>query len=160
MPREEVEQGLMPSLIDRLIDPDSGGTAWRRGYGLEQMSDAVRRDLEDLLNTRQTQTEAVNAFPEVANSIVAFGLPDLVSLNSVTPQQRAEIGRLIETIVFRFEPRLKDVRASMIDEGDSKERKIRFRIDARLCVDPAPEVAFDTMLELTTGHYSVKQSES
>jgi predicted component of type VI protein secretion system len=36
---------------------------------------------------------------------------------------------------------------------------IRFRVDARLSVDPSPEVAFDTILELTSGHYSVKPSE-
>ena len=43
------QQGLQPSLIDRLLDPGSGGTAWRPGYGLEQMSDAVRRDLRGML---------------------------------------------------------------------------------------------------------------
>ena len=43
----------MPSVLDRLIDPDSDGTAWQRGYGVEQMIDAVRRDLEDLLNTHR-----------------------------------------------------------------------------------------------------------
>ena len=36
------------------------------------------------------------------------------------------------------------------------ERTVRFHIDARLCLDPAPEVAFDTILELTTGHYAVR----
>ena len=46
----------------------------------------------------------------------------------------------------------------MTDAGEGAERRVRFRIDARLCVDPAPEVAFDTVLELMTGHYSVKPS--
>jgi hypothetical protein len=35
---------------------------------------------------------------------------------------------------------------------------VKFRIEGRLCLDPAPEVAFDTTLELTTGHYSVRSS--
>src|SRR5438876_836536 len=40
--RSEAEPGLMPSVLDRLIDPDSGGTAWRRGYGPERnMSEAL-----------------------------------------------------------------------------------------------------------------------
>jgi type VI secretion system protein ImpF len=156
MARIDSQQGLMPSLLDRLIDPDSGGTAWRRGYGVEQMVEAVQRDLEDLLNTRQSHMGISPEFSEVNHSILAYGLPDLTSLNAVTSQQRDEIGRVLEASIAYFEPRLRDIRATMVDAGDGKERTVRFRIEARLCLDPAPEVAFDTILELTTGHYSVK----
>jgi type VI secretion system protein ImpF len=157
MSRIDPMQGLMPSIIDRLIDPESGGTAWRRGYGIEQMMEAVRRDLEDLLNTRQTSMDLSEQFVETRRSIIAYGLPDLLSLDSTTPQQREDIGRVIENIVGIFEPRLREIRATMIDAGE-KTRAVRFHIDARLRVDPAPEVAFDTILELTTGHTSVKPS--
>jgi type VI secretion system protein ImpF len=112
------------------------------------------------LNTRQSHTGQAEAFSEVRRSVLAYGLPDLTSLNSITPQQRAEIGRIIEAIVARFEPRLRDINASMIDPDDGKERTVKFRIAARLNVDPAPEVAFDTILELTSGRYSVQSSES
>jgi type VI secretion system protein ImpF len=166
MAREEAQQGLMPSLLDRLIDPDASGTSWRRGYGLEQMVEAVHRDLEDLLNTRQSHVGLEEEgglskqLVEVNNSIVAYGLPDLTSLNAVTPQQREEIGRVLEIIVAKFEPRLKEVKATIVDANQDKERTVQFRIEAKLCVDPAPEVAFDTILELTTGHYKVNPSES
>jgi type VI secretion system protein ImpF len=156
MPAKEEQQGLMPSIIDRLVDPSSGGTAWRRGYGVEQMVQAVQRDLEDLLNTRQTHVGLPEEFKEVHNSIIAYGLPDLNSLNAISAQQRQQIGRLIETIIARFEPRLKDIRATLVDGSDNKARTLKFRVDARMRVDPAPEVAFDTILELTTGHYSIK----
>ena len=156
MPREEAQVGLMPSLLDRLTDPTSGGTAWRRGYGVEQMVEAVRRDLEDLLNTRQTTHGLSADFPETLSSVIGYGLPDLTTLNSYTTEQRGEIGRLIEQAVAHFEPRLKGIQAIMIEDGGGLERTVKFRIDARLSVDPAPEVAFDTVLELTTGHYLVK----
>lgn len=159
MSRIDPNQGLMPSLIDRLIDPSSGGTAWRRGYGIEQMMEAVRRDVEELLNTRQSTAGLPPEFSEVQNSIVGFGLPDLTTLQAHTDEQRAEIGRLIEMAVMRFEPRLKNVQAVMIDGGGGRERRIKFRIDAKLRVDPAPEVAFDTVLELLTGQYSVRTPE-
>ena len=159
MPRENVEQGLMPSIVDRLIDPESAGTQWRHGYGIEQMVEAVQRDLEELLNTRQVVIDVPESFREVNDSIVTYGLPDLASFNAITPQQREEIGRTLEAIVSRFEPRLKDVRASMISAGNGLERRVQFRVEARLCVDPAPEVAFDTILELSTGHYSVKPTD-
>jgi type VI secretion system protein ImpF len=156
MPSKDEQQGLMPSIIDRLIDPSSGGTAWRRGYGVEQMVQAVQRDLEDLLNTRQSHEGLPPEFKEVHNSIVAYGLPDLNSMNAVTAQQRQQIGRVIEAIIARFEPRLKDIKATLVEGGDNKARSVKFRVDARMRVDPAPEVAFDTILELTTGHYSIK----
>jgi type VI secretion system protein ImpF len=160
MPPVDPEQGLTPSIVDRLIDPGSGGTVWRRGYGVGEMVDAVQRDLENLLNTRQSHPELAADFAEVSRSVVAYGFPDLTTLNAITPQQREEIARLLEEVVSRFEPRLRDVRASLIDSGDGKQREVRLRVEARLCVDPAPEVAFDTILELTTGHYSVKPSEA
>jgi type VI secretion system protein ImpF len=160
MPQNDAEQALMPSILDRLIDPDSEGTAWRRGYSVEQMSDAVKRDLEDLLNTRQSHIGLPEEFVELHRSIHAFGLPDITSLNAITPQQREEIGKVLEAIVERFEPRLREVHATMTDPGDGKERTVKFRIDARLNVDPAPEVAFETVLELMTGHYSVQPAGS
>ena len=159
MAHVDPNEGMTPSVLDRLIDPDSGGTAWRRGYGAEEMIEAVQRDLEHVLNTRQTHMGLPEAFTEVHNSIVTYGLPDFTSLKAVTPQQREDIGRLIATIITRFEPRLSDIRVSLVDAGDSKMPTIRFRVDARLSVDPSPEVAFDTILELTSGHYSIKPSE-
>lgn len=159
MSRVDSQQGLMPSLLDRLIDPESGGSNWRRGYGVEQMMDAVRRDLEDLLNTRQSISGIPDSFQETARSVLGFGLPDLTSLNAITFQQQEEIGRVIEMVVTRFEPRLKDVKAILQEASTGKERSVRFHIEAKMCIDPAPEVAFDTILELTTGQYSVKPSE-
>lgn len=155
MSRTDPNLGILPSVLDRLIDPDSAGTSWRRGYGVEQMTDAVRRDLEDLLNTRQSHTGLSPAFKEVHESLIAYGLPDLTSLNAFTTHQREDIGRVIEAVVARFEPRLKDIRVTMVDSGDNKNRTLTFRIDARLRLDPSPDVAFDTILELTSGHTSV-----
>src|SRR5437879_3342854 len=116
------QQALMPSILDRLIDPESGGTAWRRGYGPDQMSDVVKRDVEELLNTRQSHGGLAEQFVELNRSIYAYGLPDLTSLNAITPQNRAEIGRVLEAVVAQFEPRLRDIEAHLIDAGDGKDR--------------------------------------
>ena len=157
MSRIDTQQPLMPSVLDRLIDPESGGTAWRRGYGVEQIVAVVQRDLEDLLNTRQSHQHLPREFTEVHNSIVGFGLPDLAAVNAYTPKQREEIGRVIEGIIARFEPRLRNVKARMVDAGE-KDRRVRFHIEARLNVDPAPEVGFETVVELITGHTTIKAS--
>jgi type VI secretion system protein ImpF len=161
MRNTKAQDELLPSVLDRLIDPSSGGTGWRRGYSETQMIAAVYRDLEELLNTRQSYTRLLDEFPEVQNSLLAYGLPDLTSFNAITDEQRREIGRVLEAVIARFEPRLKDVCAEVEKaEGTPQlQRTVRFHIKARLCVDPAPAVAFDTILELTTGHYTVTPLE-
>lgn len=148
-------QGLMPSLLDRLIDPEADGTAWQRGYAVEQMAQAVLRDLEDLLNSRQTAQDVPKDCVEVQRSIAAYGMPDLTSVQAITAQQRAAIGRVLETLVMQYEPRLRDVKATLLSPEQQLERRVRFHLTARLRVEPAPEVAFDTILELSTGHSKI-----
>ena len=158
MPRPDPNLGITPSILDRLTDPESGGTAWRRGYGVEEMIACVHRDLEELLNTR-SDTGLPAQFSEVRRSLVGYGLPDLTSLNAITPEQRRQIGQVIEECVAIFEPRLKDIKAVLLDPDGKQERNLRFRIEARLRLDPAPEVAFDTILEVSTGRYSVSPAK-
>jgi type VI secretion system protein ImpF len=156
MARFDPTTRLTPSLLDRLIDQETDrGSA--RGYDHRQMIDVVRRDLEDLLNTRLTNNEVPEAFVEVNRSVVTYGLPDLSSVSADTSEQRADIGRLIERIIERFEPRLRQVRARLV-EGAGGSQTVRFQIHAELNVDPAPEVGFETVLELMTGHASIKES--
>jgi type VI secretion system protein ImpF len=156
MPRFETTTRLTPSLLDRLIDQEvEQGSS--RGYDHRQMIDVVRRDLEDLLNTRLTNTDVPATFVEVNNSVATYGLPDLTSVSADTAAQRAEIGRVIERVIERFEPRLRQVRARLV-ESTGGLQTVRFQITAELNVNPAPEVGFETVLELMTGHASIKES--
>ena len=152
------DQGLMPSMLDRLIDTEADGSIWRRGYGMQQMIAAVHRDLEDLLNTRQSAVGIPIECKELRRSVAQYGMPDLSSIEAITPDQRGAIGRLLEQLVMLHEPRLKDVRATLLEPDQNIMRNVRFRLEARIAVDPAPEVAFDTILELTTGHSTVKRT--
>jgi type VI secretion system protein ImpF len=159
MARVNVNPGLMPSLLDRMIDPESEGTAWQRGYSPRQMMEAVRRDLEDLFNTHQSELDIPEGYEEVRKSIVAYGLPDLPSIYAVAAERRQDIRQLIADVIARFEPRLRDVRVIMV-ESKEVERRVRFHIEARLNVEPSPEVAFETILELTTGQASILPGEA
>jgi type VI secretion system protein ImpF len=149
-------QGLLPSILDRLIDPDTETGGKRLGYTLLQMIHAVRRDLEELLNTRQTNAGIPKHFTEVHGSIVGYGLPDFSTVNAATAVERERIGGVVGAIIARFEPRLRDVKVTLIENQDQTDRTVRFRIDARLAVDPAPEVEFETVLELLSGRTSVE----
>ncbi len=154
-PPQQPKRGLQPSILDRLTDPESAGTTLMTGYTVEKMYVAVLRDLENLLNTVHTARDIPPEFADVRDSIVGYGLPDLASIEAISADQRASIGRTIRAAVERFEPRLRRVRVTLLKQDNELKLSLKFRIDARLAVDPAPEVAFDTILEVGTGQYLV-----
>jgi type VI secretion system protein ImpF len=154
-PPPQPKRGLQPSILDRLIDPESAGTTILTGYTVEKMYAAVLRDLEDLLNTVHTARDISAEFPDVRDSVVAYGLPDLASVESISSDQRSAIARTIRKAIERFEPRLRAVKVTLMKDEDATRMALKFRIDARLAVDPAPDVAFDTILEVGTGKYLV-----
>ena len=161
MPAPTPTRGLRPSILDRLIDPESAGTAILIGYNIDQMYQAVVRDLDDLLNTLHTAHDIPASFPETRDSIVVYGLPDLASVQSISSEQRQSIGKSIRRVIERFEPRLRAVRVSLLDRNEDITRmSLRFRIDARLNADPSPDVAFDTILEMGSGKYLVSPASS
>ena len=123
------------------------------------MMAAVRRDLEELLNTRQTHVGLPAAYEQIHKSIVAYGLPDLVTLEAITSKHRETIAERIQRIVETFEPRLRDVKVTYVPGENKSERSIKFKVDAKLYVNPSPEVAFDTVLELSSGQYAIKQND-
>lgn len=148
--------GLQPSVLDRLLDPTSAGTADAPGYTVRKMERAVLRDLNDLLNTVCPNRLIPARFPETAASVAAYGMADLVSAEAASADQRAAIGKRIKATIERYEPRLKGVKVTLLTPEPDARMAVRFRVDARLDVDPAPEVSFETILELTTGKCEVK----
>lgn len=156
-PPQPPQRGMLPTILDRLLDPESAGTAVMTGYTVEKMASAVRRDLEELLNTVSSHGRSFpDDFPETRDSLVTYGLPDLASVEAISGVQRKAIGDLIRRAVERFEPRLKRVKVTVLAaEADAVRGSVKFRVEARLTVDPAPEVAFDTILDMGTGKYEV-----
>src|SRR4051794_25081448 len=109
MAEADPRRGLVPSILDRLIDPRPPGAGRWRDYGVAQATDAVRRDLEDLLNTHRSRGDLPAEFSELEHSIFTFGLPDAAGLTALAMEGSERIGRLVEEIIGRFEPRLREV---------------------------------------------------
>jgi type VI secretion system protein ImpF len=156
MAQLDLPSALMPSLKDRLLDPDSMGTRDHPGYSLGQVLESVRDDLEELLNTRRAYGLPATRYAELARSIATYGLPDLTSIDGSSPAGLDEIGRILEKIIALHEPRLRNVRATLV-KASNLDLRVRFHIDAELRVDPAPEVAFESVVELTTGHATIRE---
>jgi type VI secretion system protein ImpF len=159
MARTDNEVRVTLSVLDRLLDyePDvSREGIPSRSKNLRQLKQSVRRDLEWLLNTRQTADPLPPELKELNQSLAAYGLPDMSTANIRNPADQTRMLRALETAITTFEPRLQDVNVSF-EPGTNGERALRFRIEARLWIEPAPEpITFDTVLQLHSGEYEVK----
>lgn len=160
MPTTDDETGVRISILDRLIDYDPGLSREAdpsRPKSLRQLRDAVRRDLEWLLNTRQVELALDPDLEELNKSVAAFGLPDFAHLNAHKPDDQKEIRRQIEDALSFFEPRLDGVVVNF-QPPQSNDRLMHFRITARLKVDPEPEpITFDTVVQSGNGQFVVSE---
>ena len=152
-------QRFVPPLLDRLIDatPQSRSEPLRPALSLEQLKDAVARDVESLLNARRGSTrDALDAYPNARSSVAAFGLDDFASMSMSSTVDRATICRAIERSIRDHEPRLSGIRVDL-DNRDAVTQKLRFAIHAMLVVHPLHEpVNFDAVLQTTTQNYAVQ----
>ena len=151
---------MKQSVLDRLIQtkgrPDESGDlgAPSRDDSIELLKARVLRDLEWLLNTRQSGDPASEPWSEVAKSIYNYGLPDFASMHAEAADTPTRLRKAIEREIELFEPRLTNVRVSARDASD---RTLGFVIEATLMLDPDPErVEFDTVLEIDSGQFSLK----
>lgn len=155
------DQPLIPSVLDRLIDfePElTKETAKSRAQVLRELKDSVRRDLENLLNTRWRCISWPPNFEELDVSVVNYGIPDFTGANMSLASEREELRRTIERIIRQFEPRFKTIKVVLLENRDEFDRTLRFRIDALLHAEPAPEpVIFDSQLQPTATTFEVRQ---
>ncbi|MBY0514697.1 MAG: type VI secretion system baseplate subunit TssE [Gemmataceae bacterium] len=160
MPPIRSDQPLVPSVLDRLLDdsPETTTEAPRnRALLLREMKQAVRRDLENLLNTRRRTKPVPDVLTEAAESLVTYGIPDFSGTGPGSEEAREAFARQIEAIIRAHEPRLVRVAVELAATPDPADRTLRFRIDALLRADPAPEpVIFDSTLEPATTQFSLR----
>lgn len=146
---------VVASLFDRLTDlePRSGRdvplTSWEQ---MQQLKNAVARDLTNLLNTRRSETDIPEQFEKTNQSVAAYGIQDFTS----SPVDGEQMRRAIEKSVRTFEPRLTHVSVQMRNAG---EFELEFRISAMLRIDVRNEpVVFDTILPKHSRRFQVTES--
>jgi type VI secretion system protein ImpF len=160
------EQSLVPSLLDRLFDDDPGRQEevhGRQGAVIRSVREGVCRDLQWLLNSRRSMSAEVDRYPELADSLVNYGLPDLQSYEVRGDRDRSGLCRMIEDTIRRFEPRLQQVRVTskrsdVLQQGpQAGDRTVAFEIEAMLVVEPLQDpVVFSTTLDLARGEFGVE----
>ena len=124
---------------------------------MSELKQSVRRDLEWLLNTRNRAFEIPPELEEVNSSVAVFGLPDFTGLAMENPNEQKRLTKSVENAIRFFEPRFLDLKVTM-EPLSTVERQLKFRIEANLDVEPAPEpISFDTVLQMGSGEFSVKE---
>jgi type VI secretion system protein ImpF len=156
------DQPLVPSLLDRLIDeqPEQNVELPRsQNQILAELRQTIRRDLENLLNTRCPYFSVPAQYPELEKSLVNYGIPDIVGLDLETDEVRASFMKRLETLIRYFEPRFLEVRVVPAETAYNYDRTLRFRIEGLIQAYPAPEpIVFDSELEPSLGQFSIERS--
>ena len=154
---------LQPFLLDRLTDEQSENTRESRDkhvFSPRQLREALLRDLSWLLNTPAPMPEeGISDFPQVATSVLNFGIPDLTGTTA-----SAVPGTALERSIFKaiqlFEPRLEKhgLSVKLMGMEDSVtpnviSLEIAGEIMANQLADP---LYIKTEIDLETGQFSLK----
>jgi type VI secretion system protein ImpF len=131
-----------------------------RSQSVRLLKNAVRRDLEWLLNSRRIAEPPDEGLKELNRSTYVYGLPDLSALTMASTADKNRLVRQILSTINLFEPRLMNVRLVMVETPDAGKKDVRLRIEAMLRMDPVPEpVSFDTVIELKSGNCHLSGGE-
>ena len=154
---------LQPFLLDRLTDDQSDQSKESRDkhvFSPRQLKTSLMRDLAWLLNTPgPIEIDGINEFPNVATSVLNYGIPDLTGTTASGlsgPTLEKAILRAIQTFEPRMEKRTVSVRLLPDDDAASPNTvslEIRGEVTANQLADP---LFIKTEVDLETGQYAVK----
>jgi type VI secretion system protein ImpF len=145
--------GFKKTLFD-LLSAESEQHA--RGISLQQLRESVASDLEDLLNSRMALLDGViDDFSLAKQSVLQFGIIDFVGLSTANPIDRDKICQSIKQSIAAHEPRLKQVKVTMLFDGHNMGA-LSLSIQAYLDIQPLFEpVILDVLLKPTTQQYVI-----
>jgi len=153
---------INPSLLDRLTDDAPGNPSSRGGaVSLSELRKSVLRDLNWLFNTSQLlKAEEADAWPQVRNSVVNYGLPPLSGLNA-SGLDLVQLERSLRQAIIDFEPRIlpDSVSVKVLRESLDNHNVISLHIEGLLWAQPLPvELLLRTRLDLESGQSKVDET--
>lgn len=155
---------ILPSLLDRLTDPAPGSAAVARAGSvtLSELRQSVLRDLNWLFNAvRPLRAEEAEAYPQVAKSVVNYGLPALAGV-SASGLDFAQLERALRQAIIDFEPRMLPDSVSvkaLLEESIDHHNVVSLQIEGLLWAQPVPiELLLRTRLDLESGQNRVDET--
>jgi type VI secretion system protein ImpF len=124
---------------------------------MSAIRESLRRDLENLLNTRCLAPP--EEYEQLQDSLSSYGIPDLVGGGGFGDCEA--ICEIVRLAIKRCEPRLSGIDVKPLSEASVGEGPLRFRIAATLKVErwSAP-IVFDSFLDSTDNTFQVTRGGS
>nr|WP_245188161.1 type VI secretion system baseplate subunit TssE [Frateuria flava] len=156
---------MQPSLLDRLTDDEPGKaeeSREKRVISANRLRDCVSRDISWLLNCVNLGTSVpLDDYPDVARSVLNFGIPDLTGA-ALSGVDADALQRLIREAILAFEPRLtaSTLQISVkVDDQRMDGQSLTFHIDSQMWAQPIPlNLYLKTEVDLETGNFRVSES--
>jgi type VI secretion system protein ImpF len=154
-----------PAFAARPVTDDEPGrrqeSAERRFLSLQRLRIILQRDLSWLLNTCSlAATEDLSEYPEVATSVLNYGIPDLAG-QSLSGVDVDSLERLVKQAVVAYEPRIlrSSVRVdAIVDSAHMSHNALTLQIAGDLWAQPVPvDVVLRTEFDLESGLVSVRE---
>ncbi len=143
---------LFLSVFDRLID-DAPEVAQEieqsRSSLYNQVRDALKRDLEAILNSRRRFLSPPGHLQYLNNSLMNYGLTDFTNESVKSPEFQQHFHDHVVDVLTRLEPRLSNVELKMLDAKDQFDRSLRFRIQGTMILGEGEreEMVFNSYLD-------------
>jgi type VI secretion system protein ImpF len=161
----DMRNRLQPVQQGRLADERPGERQEaddRRVMSKAQLREAVLRDLGALFNAVQPLGAEGDAYPQVPESVLNFGLPPL-SGQLASTLDVSVLEAMIRQAIVRFEPRILadslQVRALEATSVLDTHNVIEFEISGHLWSHPVPlEILLRTQLDLEAGQVKVRDA--
>lgn len=154
----EPRERLQPALLDRLVrDGDAG-----RVISKNELRAAVLRDLSWLFNAVQPHPDWDTEHPEIAATVLNFGMPVLAG-KQASKVDVSQLERRIAQTIQAFEPRILPqtlvVQAVEASSVLDTHNVIEFEIRGHLWSIPVPlEILLRTKLDLEAGQVEVREA--
>jgi type VI secretion system protein ImpF len=158
------KERLQPSLLVRLSDDEPHKemeSREKRVLSLRKLRESVIRDLAWLLNTVHLASLVdLDDYPEVAHSVLNYGMPDLAG-KTVSSTDVGALERQLRQSISDYEPRILSetlqVRA-ILSEDQMNHNAIRFLIEGVLWAHPMPlQLYLKTEVDLDSGSVSIEE---
>ena len=159
------QERLQPSLLDRLTDEEPGKleeSREKRVISATRLRDCVARDISWLLNCVNLGTGVeLDDYPEVARSVLNFGIPDLTGM-ALAGVDASVLQRQLREALLAFEPRLTGNTLRVMVNTDGKrmdQQSLVFNIESEMWAQPIPlNLYLKTEVDLETGRFNVSES--
>jgi len=162
MADQQLSERLQPSLLDRLTDEEPGKSIDTRGsrvIDLERLRQIVRRDIAWLLNTTNlAASEDLDRYPNVAKSVLNYGIPDTAG-RRIADLRDHSIEQVLKKSIQAFEPRIMPNTLKVTySESSNRDQTavIAFDVRGQLWAQPVPlELFIRSEVDVTSGEVKI-----